>query len=90
MNVKKRLTYLSVQEMVEFNVLALNLIKTKKADKSEVLSYLKIYEIVKGCKKLKGDIYDKAVFLLKSLIQQHAFASGNSPEKSGLLLQNIF
>ena len=55
----------------------MSLIKTKKADKSEVLSYAKIMEVVAGCEDLEGDIYDKAAYLLKKMIKQHAFASGN-------------
>ncbi len=34
-------------------------------------------EVIEGCKEVEGDIYDKAVFLLKGLIQKHPFASGN-------------
>jgi death-on-curing family protein len=74
---KKQIMYLSIAEMIEFNILVLSLIKTKKADKSEVLSYQKIMDITHGCKELKGDIYDKAVYLLKNIIQKHVFASGN-------------
>ena len=69
--------YLSTQDIIEFNVLALSLIKTKKADKSEILSFQKIQDIVNGCEETEGDIYDKAVFLLKNTIKKHAFASGN-------------
>jgi len=77
MNESKKIKYLSAQEMIEFNVLALSLIKTKKADKSDVLSYTKIREVVDGCIQMEGDIYDKAAYLLKKMIKQHAFASGN-------------
>ena len=77
MNDKNNIKYLSVQEMIEFNLLALTLIKTKKADKSEVLSYTKIIEVVKDCEEMDGDIYEKAAYLLKKIIKQHAFASGN-------------
>tara|TARA_Y100000310_G_scaffold334016_1_gene412786 strand:+ start:1167 stop:1493 length:327 start_codon:yes stop_codon:yes gene_type:complete len=49
----------------------------KKADKSEVLSHQKLINIIEGCKRLEGDTYNKAVFLLKELIQKHPFASGN-------------
>lgn len=66
-----------MQEIIEFNILSLNLIKTKKADKNEVLSYKKIQSIVTGCIQLNGDIYDKAVYLLKNTIKNHVFASGN-------------
>lgn len=74
---KQEITYLTAQEIIEFNILSLSLIKTKKADKSEVLSYLKIQEIISECEKAEGDIYDKAVNLLKNAIKKHAFASGN-------------
>lgn len=77
MDDKPEIIYLTTQEIIEFNILALNLIKTKKADKSEVLSYRKIREIADGCENAAGDIYDKAVYLLKSAIKNHAFASGN-------------
>ncbi|MBI4931288.1 MAG: type II toxin-antitoxin system death-on-curing family toxin [Bacteroidetes bacterium] len=72
-----KIKYLSEQDIIELNVVALSLIKIKKADKSELLSYYKLKAIVEGCKKLKGDIYDKTAFLLKEIIKQHAFASGN-------------
>ena len=31
----------------------------------------KIVDIIEDCKNLEGDIHDKAVFLLKSLVQKH-------------------
>jgi death-on-curing protein len=77
MNKGIEIIYLSTQDIIEFNVLALSLIKTKKADKSEVLSYQKLQDIVNGCEETDGDIYDKAVFLLTSTTKKHVFASGN-------------
>ena len=65
----KEIIYLSKQEVIEFNILALNLIKIKKADKSDVLSYLKIHNIIDGCQQTNGDVYDKAVYLLKNTIK---------------------
>ena len=73
----KKLVYLSVDQIIEYNILAINLIQVKKGDKAEVLSKSKINDIVEFCKEVKGDVYDKAVFLLKGLIQKHPFASGN-------------
>jgi death-on-curing family protein len=73
----KKTDYPTPERIIEYNLLALNLLKVKKADKAEVLSYQRIVDIIEGCKKLEGDIYDKAVFLLKGLIQKHPFASGN-------------
>ena len=72
-----KIKYLTEQDIIELNVAVLSLIKIKKADKSELLSYSKLKTIVEDCRKLKGDIYDKSAFLLKQTIKQHAFASGN-------------
>lgn len=69
--------YPSVEQIIEYNVLAITLIRVKKADKAEVLSRGRIEYAIQECKALNGDIYDKAAFLLKSLIRMHAFASGN-------------
>ncbi|NCO55066.1 MAG: hypothetical protein COS14_00855 [Bacteroidetes bacterium CG02_land_8_20_14_3_00_31_25] len=74
---EKKIIYLTSQEIIEFNILSLKLIQIKKADKSEVLSYKKIQEIINGCELMDGDIYDKAVYLIKESIKKHAFASGN-------------
>ena len=73
----KVIKHLSAQEIIEFNILSIDLIKSKKADKSEILSYQKIREIVSGCEELDADIYGKAAYILKSIIKKHAFASGN-------------
>lgn len=73
----KVIIYPTAEKIIEYNLLALTLIKVKKADRTEVLSRGKLDYIVERCKNIEGDIYDKAVFLFKSLIQQHPFASGN-------------
>ena len=69
--------YPSIEKIIEYNLLVLDLIKVKKADSPKVLSVTKIKEVLDECQKLKGDIYDKAVVLLKGLVQKHPFASGN-------------
>ena len=69
--------YLSVEKIIELNVLAINLIKVKKAYKAEVKSRQKITDSINETTGKQGDIYDKAVVLAKGLIQKHAFASGN-------------
>jgi len=69
--------YPTVEKIIELNALVLTVIKVKKADKSVVLSTKKIYEAIENCKTKEGDIYDKAAFLLESLIKNHPFASGN-------------
>ena len=69
--------YPDPEKIIEFNILTLNLLRIKKADKAEVLSYKKLIDISEECKSIDGDIYDKAVYLLKALVRRHAFASGN-------------
>jgi death-on-curing family protein len=73
----KKIIYPTTDLIIEYNILALTIIKIKKADQPKVLSIAKINYIIKACEELDGDLYDKAVFLLKSIIKQHAFASGN-------------
>ena len=74
---KRKIKYPSEEDIIEYNLLILSIIKVKKSDHAEILSYLKIKETIKECKETKGDIYDKAAILLKCLIQKHPFASGN-------------
>jgi prophage maintenance system killer protein len=69
--------YLDSMHIIELNKLAIKIFVQKKADKHDVLSYSKINNALKDCITTKGDVYDKAVALLKSLTKAHAFASGN-------------
>ena len=69
--------YLSEEELEDFNVLVINLIKVKKADKAEILSKRKLSSVLDEVKEFEGDLYDKAVILLQGLVKSHAFASGN-------------
>ncbi len=87
-----KIYYPSVERIIEFNALVLTLISVKKADQPHVLSQVKLMEVVDACKSKEGDIYDKAVLLLKGLIKKHAFASGNRRTAflvvKGFLLEN--
>lgn len=67
--------YPTPEQIIEYNILILNIIKVKKADKAEVLRPGIISAIIDQCKETGGDIYDKAVCLFKGLVQEHAFAS---------------
>ncbi len=71
------ITYPTPEKIIEYNFLALKLIKVKKADSPKVLSYNGIVNVIEECRKLEGNVYDKAVHLLKGIIQKHPFASGN-------------
>ncbi len=73
----KPLQYPMPERIIEYNLLALELIKVKKADQPKVLSYQKIMQVVEECEQKNGDVYDKAAVLLKGLVQKHPFASGN-------------
>jgi len=76
-NMNGVITYPTAEKIIEYNILVLSIIKVKKADRAEVLSRSRLRAIIDECKKLKGGIHDKAVVLLKGLIQEHPFASGN-------------
>lgn len=69
--------YLSVEEIVEFNLLVLELVKVKKSDKHQVLSIQKISSAIDECRETKGGIYAKAAALMRALSRAHAFGSGN-------------
>jgi len=69
--------YPSIEEVEGYNVLVLNIIRVKKADKPQVLSKSKIREAIEACEKAEGDIYCKAAVLIRCLVRAHAFASGN-------------
>ena len=68
--------YPSVDKVIEFNALSLSVISVKKSDAAKVLSVSKVEGAIEACRKAKGTIFDKAVVLLKELVQAHAFASG--------------
>ena len=74
---EKGVKYPTAERIIEYNLLVLTIIKAKRKDKAQVLNHQKLRGIIGGCEKLEGDIYDKAVYLLKNLIKQHPFASGN-------------
>jgi len=69
--------YPSVEQIEAYNMLALMVIKVKKADSHRVLSRSKIRDAISECENAEGDIYLKAAVLTRALVQKHAFASGN-------------
>ena len=75
--VMREITYPSVERIVELNVLALSFIQAKRADRAHVMSPARIEQVLDECKRHSGDVYDKAVVLLKGIVQKHPFESGN-------------
>ena len=75
--------YLSEDKIIEYNILAINLIQVKKGDKAEVLSKSKINDVVEVCKEIKGDVYDKAVFLL---INNQVLGVNDDPEQARIMI----
>ena len=69
--------YPVAEQIIEYNVIALEVLRVKKADTPKVLSHQKIAEVINNCRQTEGDIYDKAVALLIGLVRKHPFASGN-------------
>jgi death-on-curing protein len=73
----KEIMYLSAEEVTEFNVLVLGLLRVKKSDAHKVLSRKKLVDALEKCRELEGDVYSKAARLMRELSSAHAFASGN-------------
>jgi len=69
--------YPTPEKIIEYNLLAVSLIRVKKADKAEVLSKARLENVIEECKKFEGNVYDKATVLLRGIAKSHAFASGN-------------
>ena len=73
----KNMYYPTVARIQEINLLVLSFIKVKKADEPKLLSASKLYDVLSACEETEGDVHDKAIILLKGIIQKHPFASGN-------------
>ena len=72
-----KIIYPSPERIIEYNLLALELIKVKKADSPKVLSMSRIRETIEECENKEGDVFDKSAALLTGLVRKHPFASGN-------------
>ena len=73
----REVVYPTSEKVIEYNILVLSIIKAKKADKPSLMSRAKLVAAIEECKMRDGDIYDKAAELLKGLVRNHPFASGN-------------
>ena len=83
----KKLIYPSEKKVIKNNFLILQIIKAKKADQSKVLSHSKLREIIEECKNNKGDIYDKAVILLRGLKMERL---GNLKGKEKMISKQFY
>lgn len=72
-----QMIYPSAEDIIVMNKKMLMDIKVKKADAHKVLSKSKIKNVLELVHATKGDVFDKAVVMLKGLVQAHPFASGN-------------
>jgi len=75
----KEVRYPTINEIIEINKNILQEIKVRKADRSALIFSGKktLEDIIKDMKNKKGDLFDKAVVLLKGIIKNHPFESGN-------------
>lgn len=69
--------YPSKEDIIKCNKVMLERIKVNKADTPKLLSLEKLDDALEYCENATGDLYDKAVYLLKKIIRNHPFASGN-------------
>lgn len=83
-----KIKYPTVSEIIETNRFVLQEIKVSKKDYHRVYHEDRILEILEGTRKLKGDVYDKAVYLLKNLIMRHPFGSAN--RRTAYIITHIF
>lgn len=72
--IKKRIVYPTSDEIIQTNKDILSKLKVYKAEKFGLLAGRNpIEEVLKKVKRKSGDLYDKAVILLKELIIRHPF-----------------
>jgi death-on-curing family protein len=69
--------YLTVRELIEINKYVLKAFHDKKGDKHEILDMVKIIDVIYEVEEMKGDIYEKAAYLMFHIVRGHAFGSGN-------------
>lgn len=67
----------SVEDLIETNKAVQSNVKVKRRDTHKVLSLERLQEISIGVQERRGDIYDKATFLISEISRRHPFDSGN-------------
>jgi len=84
----KELWYPSVLDAKRANKVAIENFRATKSERFEVLSHDKLNNALERCKKKPGSVEKRAVCLLKSVSDAHAFASGN--RRTSYILMNEF
>lgn len=74
---KQKIKYPTVEEIDQANDMIIKEINVSRKDYHRVYHKDRIVKILEEMKNIDGDIYDKAVFLLKNLIITHPFGSAN-------------
>ncbi|HLD39342.1 MAG TPA: Fic family protein [archaeon] len=74
---KQKIKYPTIEEIVQANYTVIKEINVSRKDYHRIYHRDRIIKILEEMKKLEGDLYDKAVFLLKNLIISHPFGSAN-------------
>ena len=69
--------YLSEEQVIALNALAIALIPAKKSDATHLASRTKLTRALEECRSCSGDAYAKAVVLLREIVRAHAFVSAN-------------
>jgi death-on-curing family protein len=72
-----RLTYPSIEQIIEVNRKILDEIKVDKRDRHSVWSEDAIRSALSEARRTDGDVYDRAAVLLMELVKGHPFKSGN-------------
>jgi death-on-curing family protein len=77
MSEEKVLIHLSPEILSVLNEVSIKIFPSKKSDKYVLRNPTRLREIAESIITNKGDIYDKAVILIREITQAHVFASAN-------------
>ncbi|HIH39386.1 TPA: type II toxin-antitoxin system death-on-curing family toxin [Candidatus Woesearchaeota archaeon] len=72
-----KIEYLDYKDIVEINKDIIENLPVKKADKHQILSQKKLMDVSTNYRRTEGDLFEKAVTLLKDVVKEHIFASAN-------------
>lgn len=85
---RNRIWYPSIEDAKKANKFAVDRYRATKGEKFEVSSHPKIRQAIRKCRRKKGNIEQKAAYLLIGFSDLHPFASAN--RRTGYILMNQF